>query len=142
MLARITEIDVSEPDMSRFRTSFGVPVYGHLVIDPEDAFNRALGANIRALRAKATQASIAEAVGISRTALVLIEHGKQRVHAFLLVRLAQALGTPIEALLPATATTPAAVMPRVEAPARVRDWVEQVVSGADLGGGGHGQEPT
>jgi transcriptional regulator with XRE-family HTH domain len=106
------------------------------LLEPENAFNQQLGANIRRLRGKTPQASIAEAAGISRTSLVLIEQGKQRVHAYLLTRLATALGSPTESLLPTNAPAmSSAAMPDVHAPRRVRDWVEEIVN-ADVPGGG------
>lgn len=113
------------------------------MLEPEDAFNRELGANLKRLRGKTPQASIAEAVGVSRTSLVLVEQGKQRVHAYVLARLATALGTTVDVLLPKAATPREQLsVDDIGAPMRVREWVNQILSGADAPGGGHAHESS
>ena len=117
-------------------------MYSRGVVEPEDAFNRELGANIKRLRGRTPQASIAEAAGVSRTSLVLIEQGKQRVHAYVLTRLATSLGTSVQMLLPTvTPVGRVTTTADVGAPKRVREWVDQIVSGAEAPGGGHAHEP-
>jgi transcriptional regulator with XRE-family HTH domain len=117
-------------------------LYGDVVLDPEAAFMRELGATIRRLRGATPQASIAEAAGISRTSLVSIEQGKQRVHAYLLTRLADALGSPPDDLLPADIRPAVGDIPHVEAPPRVLDWVEHVVARSTPGQARDRAEPT
>jgi transcriptional regulator with XRE-family HTH domain len=74
------------------------------------AYLRALGKRIRLLRLtrELSQAELAEAAGMSRSFISLIEHGTHGVDVVRLLRLAAALGVPLEDLLrdPATGREP------------------------------------
>jgi transcriptional regulator with XRE-family HTH domain len=94
------------------------------VADPEADFNRALGMTIRRLRGRMTQLQLAEAVGLPRTSLVLVEKGEQPVRAYTLVRLAEALGTTVEKLMPLV--TPPMPEPHPTAPRPVQEWVTRL----------------
>lgn len=67
-----------------------------------EAFLAALGRRVRRLRllAELTQAELADATGMSRSFISLVEHGDSSLQVFRLWRLADALQVPVAALLP------------------------------------------
>lgn len=68
----------------------------------EKALYIEIGKRIRAARTSAemTQDELAEAVGMSRTSIVNIEHGRQRLLIHSLVHIANATGVPPQQLIP------------------------------------------
>ena len=64
-------------------------------------FMRALGKRVRLLRltAELTQEELADAAGISRSFVSLIEHGAHGVHVVRLLRIAAVLGLPLHELV-------------------------------------------
>jgi transcriptional regulator with XRE-family HTH domain len=77
-------------------------------LDPM-AFMRALGKRIRLLRltAELTQEELAEAAGMSRNFVSLLEHGAHGVDVVRLLRLAAVLGMPLHELVSVGPTTTA-----------------------------------
>lgn len=79
------------------------PPSGHNGTAPDiGPYLAALGARVRLLRlaARLTQAQLADAAGMSRSFLSLLEHGAHGADIALLFRLAHALGLPLTELLP------------------------------------------
>ena len=72
-----------------------------MTTDPEAAFLRALGKRIRIARLtrELTQAELADAAGISRSFISLIEHGSHGVDVVRLHRIAAALDMPLAELV-------------------------------------------
>lgn len=69
-------------------------------VDPA-AYLRALGKRVRILRLtrEMTQGELAAAAGLSRNFVSLIEHGSHGIDVVRLLRLAAALGIPLDELL-------------------------------------------
>ena len=83
-----------------------------------------------------TQAALGVRVGLSRTAITNIERGRQRLLVDQLVRIADALSTPTEKLLPRSSAprrTPPANDRVITAMPTVKRWVESLTDSARLG---------
>jgi transcriptional regulator with XRE-family HTH domain len=100
----------------------------------EERFHNQLGRIIRTRREQLglTQDQIAEALSLSRTSIVNIEKGRQRVIAYQLVRLATALRCEVVDLLPPTVAPREDELRQLLLGQRpsVVDWVTSQVSGA------------
>jgi transcriptional regulator with XRE-family HTH domain len=72
-----------------------------MTTDPEAAFMRALGKRIRIARLthELTQAELADATGISRSFISLLEHGGHGVDVVRLLRIAAVLDLPLADLV-------------------------------------------
>lgn len=100
----------------------------------EERFHSQLGTIIRARREQVglTQDQVALALSLSRTSIVNIEKGRQRIIAFQLVRLANILRCEVVDLLPPNAPPPEDEVRQLLLGQRpsVVDWVTSHVSGA------------
>ncbi len=78
-----------------------------MTTDREATFLRALGKHIRIARLtrELTQAELADAAGISRNFISLIEHGSHGVDVVRLLRIAAALDIPLSDLVRPEATS-------------------------------------
>src|SRR3954469_9164972 len=93
----------------------------------EDRYNVELGKRITAARGKVSKSTLARALGIPRTSLILIERGQQRVHAHLLVLIAEELGVePADLLLGRQPAPTAAGTVEVTAPPAVAAYVADI----------------
>ena len=93
---------------------------------------RAIGQQVRAARERAemTQETLAARVGLTRTSVTNVEHGRQKIQVHTLCALADVLGVPCSTLLPASQTQiPSAVdkrnLARLTSPER--DWVVRII---------------
>ncbi len=103
----------------------------------EARFYGLLGQTIRARRELLgfTQGQVAEALGLSRTSVVNIERGRQRLIVFQLVRLASALRCEIVDIIPAVGQSNEDDLRRLLVGYRpsVVDWVtSQLKSGSEI----------
>jgi transcriptional regulator with XRE-family HTH domain len=104
------------------------------VKDPsQHAFYKALGSRIRELRAAQSQEQLAKAVKLTRTSIVNIEAGHQKLLVHNLFKIAEALGVrPTELILPLEPTRgeiPSFNIPGNDAEP-VSRWVRRSVSKA------------
>lgn len=81
--------------------------------------------------ARMTQDELARRVGLSRTSISNIEHGRQRIQVHILWTMASALGVPAQQLLPTPSMNAQTAfqgdLPNEFLPAE-RDWVERVLT--------------
>lgn len=78
-----------------------------------------------------TQDQLAKAVGLTRTSVVNIEKGRQKVPLDTLYEMARVLGTTVHELLPVAAAPrvqPQAALPADLSPAE-RQWIRSVAEG-------------
>lgn len=101
----------------------------------EIRFNEALGARIAARRRhlKISQAVLADAIGVPRTSMILIERGRQKVTAFMLAGLSTELELDLTELLGIEPNPLPAVPLALDAPDSVRDFVTDVRRAAMAG---------
>lgn len=74
------------------------------MLTDEDRYNAELGGRIRLARGDVSKSRLARALGVPRTSLILMERGEQRVHAYMLIRIAQELSVDPASLLMGGAT--------------------------------------
>ncbi len=109
-----------------------------------DALYADFGRLVRAhrQRLKLRQDQLAELIGLSRTSVTNIEHGRQKVLLHQIFQLAEALKVSPEVLLPASGTP--RVSPEIEqkldkhVPATARDWARRIVGPGTKGATPHG----
>jgi transcriptional regulator with XRE-family HTH domain len=99
----------------------------------QHAFYKALGARIRELRGAQTQEQLARAVNLTRTSIVSIEAGRQKLLVHNLFKIAEALGVrPTELLSPLEPTR--GEIPSFNIPGNVAEpvnrWVRRSVTKA------------
>ncbi len=99
--------------------------------DPsQQTFYRALGARIRELRGgKLSQEKLAKAANLSRTSLVNIESGRQKLLVHNLFQISKALGVRATELI-SHLETPIQVIPVVDTLTEAADWVQRSVNKA------------
>lgn len=101
-------------------------------VDIDDRLYQALGRRIRTAReaARFSQEELARRVGLTRTSVTNIEHGRQRIQVHVLYALARALAVDPEALLPPLhdETTPSALGEVPGLAAAEQEWVRRVIA--------------
>jgi transcriptional regulator with XRE-family HTH domain len=115
----------------------GVDCYDGGVAVAEQEFGEALGRRIKKYREVLglSQKRVADAVGLPRTSLILVESGRQRVSAYTLLRMSEVLQIdPTTLLTGETAEVEVATGLPDSAPPTVRDFVSRVRRTAARGG--------
>ena len=103
------------------------------VTDSEQiAFYKNLGTRIRALRGRMSQEDLSQAVGLTRTSIVNLESGRQKLLVHNLFAIAEALGVkPSEILLPIEPTH--GQVPAIEISGKEEDvnrWIRRGITKA------------
>ena len=102
-------------------------------MDASEHLYRSIGQLVRAGRKEAelTQDELAQRVGLTRTSINNIEHGRQKIQVHTLYALAEALSVPASALLPPTGSQQPSVsenqLPKDLLPEE-REWVRRVLT--------------
>lgn len=104
----------------------------------EDALYAAIGERVLGARKhlSLTQEDVAREVGLTRTSITNIEHGRQRIQVHTLYALAEALQVRPEDLLPSARSAVRVALDEdmpASLPSTAREWVQRVVQ--DKGGG-------
>jgi transcriptional regulator with XRE-family HTH domain len=106
--------------------------------DSVDLLYRAIGKLVRLARERAalTQEQLAARVGLTRTSITNIERGRQKIQVHTLCAIAEAVGVPCSALLPAITTQLPNAIDRDrlhKLPLPEREWVERVIAAKEDG---------
>jgi len=103
------------------------------MLPSREDYLRELGANIRASRRKkkVTQASLANALSVSRVTIASAEKGKQNVPIYALEKMASALGMSVAELLPVRRTFTRPWMPTDVKDDAHLTWMTRIVEGRD-----------
>jgi transcriptional regulator with XRE-family HTH domain len=89
-----------------------------------------LGKRIRQARQqkRLTQQALADAIELTRTSVTNIECGRQPVMTHHLVRIARAVGVPVDSLLPSPIEPPSEINARLSGLGQdKREWVSRVI---------------